>query len=108
MVNPEYVDIKSALQRIGGSMDLYKRLLNQFTGGNHISPLDEALSIGAFDEVLRLTHALKGVSANLSLDKLSRAAAELEHTVKSEMDYSSALAELRNIYYETSQQISLI
>ena len=108
MVNCEYVDVKSALQRIGGSMDLYKRLLGQFTDGDHIGSLEEALIAGNSEEAIRLAHTLKGVSANLSLDKLSRTAAELERNIKDGSDCSGTVAELKSIYYETSLQIALI
>jgi len=104
----EYVNVEDALKRIGGSMDLYKRLLAQFTGGNHIDPLEEALSTGAFDEAGRLIHALKGVAANLSLTKLSTIAAELEQKVHNGVEHSDTFNELKNAYYITSQQIAEI
>ena len=107
-INNEFVDVQDALKRIGGSMDLYKRLLKQFTGGDHISPLEEALSVGAMDEASRLIHTLKGVAANLSLKKLSSSASELEHKIKDGISHSDTLAELKNIYYTTSQEIAKI
>ena len=107
-INSEYVDVQEALKRIGGSMDLYKRLLNQFTGGDHIDPLEEALNTGATEEASRLIHTLKGVASNLSLKKLSASAAELEHKIKDGIEHSGAFNELKNAYYETSQEISKI
>jgi len=104
-INKEIVDVQDALKRIGGSMDLYKRLLTQFTGGDHISPLEEALNTGAMEEASRLIHTLKGVAANLSLVKLSAVASELEQKVKNGLDHSDTFAELKNVYLETSQQI---
>jgi len=103
--NKEIIDVQDALKRIGGSMDLYKRLLNQFTGGDHIDPLEEALSTGALEEASRLIHSLKGVAANLSLIKLSAAAKELEDKIKNNLDHSDSFNELKHTYYETSQQI---
>ena len=107
-INHEYVNIQDALKRIGGSMDLYKRLLKQFTGGDHIDPLEEALSVGAMDEAARLVHTLKGVAANLSLMKVSAKASDLEHSVKNGLDHSDTFAELKNAYYITSQEIAKI
>ena len=107
-IDKEYIDVQDALKRIGGSMDLYKRLLNQFTGGDHIDPLEEALSVGAMDEASRLIHTLKGVASNLSLKKLSATAGELEHKVKDGADHSEVFANLKSAYYETSQEISKI
>jgi len=109
MVNPEeYVDVKDALKRIGGSMDLYKRLLNTFTGGDHIDPIEEALNTGAMDEASRLLHTLKGVAANLSLIKLASIASDLEHKIKEGEEFSDSFAELQQAYYITSQQIAMI
>ena len=107
-INQEYVNVQDALKRIGGSMDLYKRLLNQFTGGDHIDPLEEALSAGAMDEASRLVHTLKGVAANLSLMKVSSKASELEHNIKNGVCHSEAFSELKNAYYITSQEVAKI
>ena len=105
-INQEYVNVQDALKRIGGSMDLYKRLLKQFTGGDYIEPLEEALNSEATEEAARLVHTLKGVAANLSLVKISLKASELEHNFKNGIDHSEIFAELKDAYYITSQEIS--
>ena len=107
-INSELVDVKDALSRIGGSMDLYKRLLNQFTGGDHIDPLEEALNTGAMEDASRMIHTLKGVAANLSLIKVSKLSGELEHKIKNELDHSEVFADLKHAYLETSQAIAEI
>ena len=107
-INHEYVNVQDALKRIGGSMDLYKRLLKQFTGGDHIGPLEEALTTGATEEAARLVHTLKGVAANLSLMKISLKASELEHNFKDGSDHSDVFAELKDAYYITTQEIAKI
>ena len=106
--NSDYVDVKDALSRIGGSMELYKRLLKQFVGGNHIDPLEEALNAGAMTEASSLIHTLKGVAANLSLIKLSLTAGELEQKVKNGLDPSDTFAELKHAYMVTSDEIAKI
>jgi len=105
-INQDYVNVQDALKRIGGSMDLYKRLLKSFTGGDHIDPLEEALNTGATEEAARLVHTLKGVAANLSLMKISIKASELEHSFKNGKDYSEVFAELKDAYYITVQEIA--
>ena len=107
-INSEYINVTDALKRIGGSMDLYKRLLKSFTGGDHIDPIEEALSTGAMEEASRLIHTLKGVAANLSLVKLSSLAGELDHKVKNGVEHSETFAELKHAYLITSQQIAEI
>ena len=105
-ISKELVDVNDALKRVGGNMDLYKRLLNTFTGGDHISPLEEALSTGAMEDATRLAHTLKGVASNLSLIKLTAAAVELEHKIKDGLDHSASMAALKQVYYDTSQAIA--
>jgi len=107
-INHEYVNVADALKRIGGSMDLYKRLLNSFSGGDHIDPIEEALNTGAMEEASRLIHTLKGVAANLSLVKLSAVAGELDQKIKNGLEHSETFTELKHVYLTTSQQIAEI
>ena len=107
-VNQEYVDVQDALKRIGGSMDLYKRLLTQFSGGDHIGPLEEALSAGAMDDASRAIHTLKGVASNLSLKKLSAEAEKLEHNIKDGVDPYATFADLKSAYDETALEIAKV
>jgi len=105
-ISEEYVNVADAMKRIGGNMDLYKRLLNQFTSADHFTPLEQALSDGAHEEASRLVHTLKGTCANLSLSKLAASAADLEHKVKSGLDHSESLDALKQVYNETSQHVA--
>jgi HPt (histidine-containing phosphotransfer) domain-containing protein len=107
-VSDEYVNVEDALKRIGGNMDLYKRLLNTFTGGDHISPLEEALNTGALEDASHLVHTLKGTCANLSLAKLTQKATDLEHKLKNGLEYSDDFNELKQVYFTTSQHIAEI
>jgi len=102
----EYINVNDALKRIGGSMDLYKRLLKQFSGGDHIAPLEQALSTGSFEEASHLVHTLKGVCANLSLIKLASTSVDLEHKIKDGSDHSDSFTELKQAYDITSQYIA--
>jgi len=104
----EYIDVDDALKRIGGNMDLYKRLLGRFVGGNHFETLESALRGGDMEEASRLAHTLKGVSANLSLIKVMEITADLELLIKDGQDHSALLSELKNAYDETSGKIAML
>jgi HPt (histidine-containing phosphotransfer) domain-containing protein len=104
----QYVNVNEALKRIGGSMDLYKRLLTQFLNGDYVEPLELALSSGDSEEASRRIHSLKGVCANLSLVRLTTASVDLENIIHDGAEYTESLAELKRIYSETSAQISEI
>ena len=106
--NLEYINIEDALGRIGGNMDLYKRLLGRFLDGNYLEPLNNALSGGDKEEAARLAHTLKGVCANLSLVKLRTLTTEVEQLIKDNKDCSSHLEELKRAYDTTAEKIAEI
>ena len=68
-----HIDTRSGLSRVMGDRELYKRLLVDFTDkyrGLKIAPGQE--------EFERTVHTLKGLSANLGAESLSRACKKLE------------------------------
>ncbi|MDR2590032.1 MAG: Hpt domain-containing protein [Oscillospiraceae bacterium] len=107
-INDIYIDVQDALKRVANNMDLYKKLLTQFTGGNHINPIEEALNTKAMKTAADAVHTLKGIAANLSLKKLAEVTSTLELDIKNGVDHSKSLAELKQIYYVTSEQIAEI
>ena len=69
-----------ALQRLGGNHDLLLKLLRRFceTQQDVIAAVRQALSSGAQNDAIRLTHTLKGLTGNIGAASLSRKAAQLE------------------------------
>jgi len=106
--NGEYIDINDAVKRIGGNMELYKRLLGRFVSGNELSVLEGALQSGDVEEAKRLTHTIKGVSANLSLVRIRAVTTDLEQTLKDGLDYSASFSELKQAYDGTIKKIEEI
>jgi len=102
----EYIDVDDALKRVANNMDLLKKLLGRFLGGDHIEPLEEALGKGDVEESVRLAHTLKGVAANLSLIKLRDICADLEHHIKDGTPYDECLEELKQAYITTAAHIN--
>jgi len=108
-VNGEvYIEIDDALKRVGGNMDLYKRLLGRFVEGNHFEGLREAVQKGEPEESERQAHTLKGVGANLSLVKIAALSADIEQLLKSGSDTSALFEELRQAYDTTVEMIKEI
>jgi len=105
-MNDEYIDIDSAVKRVGGNMGLYKRLLGRFVDGNNFTPLEEALKNGKLEEAEHLAHTLKGVSSNLSLNKVASLSTDLDLLLKNGGDYSGCIAELEEAYAITIGKIS--
>lgn len=102
----DYINIDEALSRIGCKMDLYTRLIRQFSKDDYIAPLETALSKGESAEAIRHAHTLKGVASNLSLNKLATAATDLEDALRDGVPHSDALAAVKQAYHKTSQFIA--
>ena len=102
----EYIDVNDALSRVGGNMTLYKRLLGRFVDGNLYDELVKTLQNGDIEESARQAHSIKGVSANLSLVKIHALSIELEKMVKESADYSSCMAELKQVFDITLEGIA--
>jgi len=104
-LNSEYIDVNDALNRVGGNMDLYKRLLKRFIEGNQMDELSKALESGNPEEGARLAHTVKGVAANLSLIKLRDLTADMELIIKDGLDHTAKLSEIIEAYGETEKVI---
>ena len=78
------IDAESGLQRLGGNLKLYRSLLLDFHERYAGTPdkINAFLSKGAQAEARALVHEVKGVSGNLSMDRLHQASKELESVLK--------------------------
>jgi HPt (histidine-containing phosphotransfer) domain-containing protein len=104
--NNKYIDVEDALRRIGGNMDMYKRLLKHFAERNNIETCETTLARGDMEESARLIHTLKGVCANLSLIGISTILIDLEETIKDGLDFSGQLIKLKLAFNTTLALIS--
>ncbi|MCL2202288.1 MAG: Hpt domain-containing protein [Oscillospiraceae bacterium] len=105
-IKEDFINVEDALRRIGGSMDIYLKLLTKFANGNLLEELESALASGNTEEAARFAHTIKGVAANLSLMKLWAISAELEKDIKEGLDTSAQTASLREAHSITIQIIS--
>ncbi len=74
------MDIVRALERFGGDKSFLMEMSQEFTAGlpARMLELNNAIQAGNTNDLSRLAHNLKGVSANFSADPLTRLSAELE------------------------------
>ncbi|WP_298393874.1 response regulator [uncultured Azonexus sp.] len=80
----EHIDSATAIARLGGNQGLHTRLLGRFVEdqGNFIARLQSARARAAVDEMILLSHTMRGLAGNIGADKLGRLAGELEQTLK--------------------------
>lgn len=64
------VDTEGALRRFSGNSALYEKFLKRFLTDSTFSEITKAFEDGNREDALMATHTLKGVTANLGMDKL--------------------------------------
>jgi len=101
----ELVDRNDGLKRLGGNAKLYNQLIERFLSSNYIQAIENALQSGDLEDAKHQTHALKGVSANLSLNKIRTASIELEKSFDGGGDQTACFEELKLAYGETEGYI---
>ena len=106
MDNSGYMNPEDALKRVGGNEGLYVKLLGRFVEGNQYEEFIEVLQSGDMEEAARKIHAIKGVVANLSLEKLHEDTIALEKAIKSGEDYEVLLMLFKNSYAITLEKIA--
>ncbi len=77
------VDVARGLQAVGDNPASYVRLLRLFIEGHgdDAATLRQHLASGAFDDLRRLAHTLKGIAATLGADSLRQSALNLEQSL---------------------------
>ena len=76
------IDIADGLNRVCGNEAVYKRMLQSFVSGTYIGKIKTAAHAGDVKEAASGAHALKGISANLSLAELYGLTVEIESELK--------------------------
>ena len=67
MADMKYIDVDSALARLGGNQGLYEKLLSKFEGNVDMQGFDDAIGAGDYKTAGDIAHTAKGVAGNLSL-----------------------------------------
>lgn len=78
----EYIDLQDALNRIRGNRKILKTLFQSFLKTAYVHDLKTQLGEQNLSEAAKTVHAIKGVSANLSLAALHQSMVELETELK--------------------------
>jgi two-component system sensor histidine kinase/response regulator len=82
---PQYwINVADTLQRLGGSFDLYRKLLRRFVSDHADAAVKIRLALVAGDRVTAQheAHSIKGVAGNLGAEPLYMAASEMERAIR--------------------------
>ncbi|MDR2931661.1 MAG: Hpt domain-containing protein [Oscillospiraceae bacterium] len=88
----DYINLEEGLGRIGGNKKIFGTLLDSFARNKSYDELCGALEAGDLPAAAAAAHAIKGMTANLSMTALYSASAELEQALKAG-DNNTALFE---------------
>ncbi|MCL2616572.1 MAG: Hpt domain-containing protein [Defluviitaleaceae bacterium] len=100
------VDANSALGRLGGRMEMYKRLLKKYYDADYIAPIEEKIAQGDTAGAVNAAHAIKGVAANLSLIALSSAAHNLEQALINGEDHTGYKQAILSVTEQTREEVA--
>jgi len=109
LIDNDVINLDLALELVAGKVSLYIKIIKMFvTNQNNIfEEIKTALESGNRKKAIQLAHTLKGVSATLGAEKLSRDAALLEKNFKNlEEDISENL--LRNAMRSHEEVLEII
>lgn len=102
------VDMEAALRRLGGNSMLYEKILVKFLDDDSFSGIEPALARDNYEEALKAAHTLKGVSANLGMDRLSDACAEVVNHIRASNpeEAKAAYPEVKQAYQAVCQALT--
>ena len=105
----QYVDTDKALERIRGNKKLFKTLLTHFLATrSQFEQLKQEIAANDREAASKSVHALKGVSANLSMMKLYELCPPFEVLLKSDADVSSVFADYGVVYEKTMECVEFL
>jgi signal transduction histidine kinase/CheY-like chemotaxis protein len=108
-INADYVDIKGGLGILNKNAKLYVRLLENFTKGGLMEEFKTSAARGDVKTAELKAHTIKGVAANLSLNRLRAVFDKLDAVLKQNaMPAQADIAQAEADYEETLRYIGEI
>jgi ammonium transporter, Amt family len=86
--NREVLDFEQLMERCSYDQEFIARILYKFTNRSRrdVEDLGNAIAVGASRDVARMSHSLKGASANVGATRLHHVLAALEDAARNERD----------------------
>lgn len=103
-------DLKTALSNLGGSVKLYRTLVNGFVEKySHIdNEIYELIIQRKTEEARRRAHSIKGLAGNLGVEDLRKVALDLETDIKQYLDKEISDEDVERIIETTWYEFSII
>ncbi len=101
------VDVEGSIRRFCGNEGLYEKFLMKFLADDNFNKMEPAFRANDFDTALIAAHTLKGVSANLGINRVYEIASEIVNLIRNEKyeDAKGLYNKFENAYKEIYQII---
>ncbi|MEN8256331.1 MAG: response regulator [Thermodesulfobacteriota bacterium] len=102
------IDVDKALSRINNNVELFRKLLAEFSADNEnvIGDMHSYFQAGQTEKVIHIIHTLKGVAGNLGASGLEETAKAVEHSLRWEGSMpSDRMASLESRLHEVLEGV---
>ena len=106
MSESKYIDMESALTRVGGNKGLYEKLLAKFDGSFDMQAFDSAIESGDYQSAGDIAHSAKGVAGNLSLTAFFDQSVIVMDQLREGNYDKDSVDKFRQLYSETKTAIN--
>ncbi|MCL2440695.1 MAG: Hpt domain-containing protein [Treponema sp.] len=103
-----YINVSEGSKRVMNNTKLYSKLLDKFKADQSLSEIKTALAEGDMIKAKTSAHALKGLTANLSLTELYNQCVELENQIKAGAVKDEQLNLFYDVYDKTLVEIDKV
>lgn len=84
------VDVTTAVKRFMGNEALYTKFLLKFQQDESFSKIEQFVKEKNAEETFKAAHTLKGVAANLGLDRITKDASDIVEMFRGKSEFSDA------------------
>lgn len=102
------INLDDGLKRIRGNKKLYVKMLDMFLENKEAEMLERSLADNKLEEAADIAHAIKGMTGNLSLLRLSDVSNELMESLKGGKRDEHLIALYREALEKTTEQARVV
>lgn len=101
-------DVEATLKRFMGKESMYMKYVMKFLDDENYAHIRESLQKQDYETVFSAAHTLKGVSANLGLNPINAAAAEITELLRGKAAADVDTAKVEAVFAELSESYERI
>lgn len=104
----QYINYEEGLKRIMNNAKIYLKTLGMFAASKEFENLKSALAEGNMEKCVHSAHAIKGMSANLSIVKVYEISSALQDEFEKNIVNNDKIEELFAAAHKTIEYIAIL